>query len=88
MLPATSIPEIMNWMPYPAIWNEIGQLAPDAVIVADPGIFMMARRIMPGVPIHISTQANVTHVAGAGFWEEMGAARINTAREITLCRDF
>lgn len=65
--------------------EQIGQLAPDAVIVADPGIFMMARRIIPGVPIHISTQANITHVAGAGFWEEMGAARINTAREITLC---
>ncbi len=64
--------------------EQIGQLAPDAVIVADPGIFMMARRIMPGVPIHVSTQANVTSAAGAGFWKDMGAARINTAREITL----
>jgi putative protease len=64
--------------------EQIGQLAPDAVIVADPGIFMLARRIIPGVPIHISTQANITHVSGAGFWEKMGAARINTAREITL----
>lgn len=64
--------------------DKIGQLAPDAVIVADPGIFMMARRIIPGVSIHISTQANVTNVAGAGFWKDMGASRINTAREISL----
>jgi putative protease len=64
--------------------DQIGQLGPDAVIVADPGIFMMARRIMPAVPIHVSTQANITHAAGAEFWKDMGAARINTAREITL----
>ena len=64
--------------------DQIGRLGPDAVIVADPGIFMMARRIIPKIPIHISTQANITHVAGARFWRDMGAARINTAREITL----
>jgi len=64
--------------------DEIGQLEPDAVIVADPGIFMMARRIIPMVPIHISTQANITNLAGARFWRDMGAVRINTAREITL----
>lgn len=64
--------------------DQIGRLGPDAVIVADPGIFMMARRIIPGIPIHVSTQANICHVAGAEFWREMGAARINTAREITL----
>ncbi len=64
--------------------DHIGQMGPDAVILADPGIFRMARRIIPDIPIHISTQANVTHVAGAEFWKEMGAVRINTAREITL----
>jgi len=64
--------------------DQIGQFGPDALIVADPGIFMMARRIIPGVPIHISTQANITNLAGAIFWRDMGAARINTAREITL----
>jgi len=71
-------------MPYPAYLDQIGRLGPDAVIVADPGIFMMARSINPGIPIHVSTQANITNVAGAGFWKDMGAARINTAREITL----
>ena len=63
---------------------QIGRLGPDAVIVADPGIFMMARRIIPEIPIHISTQANVTNLAGAIFWRDMGAARVNSAREITL----
>ncbi len=67
-----------------AYLDQIGRLAPDAVIAADPGIFMMARRIISGIPIHISTQANITHLAGAEFWRDMGAARINTAREITL----
>lgn len=64
--------------------KEIGGMHPDAVIVADPGIFMAARRIIPEIPVHISTQANVTHMAGAAFWKEMGAVRVNTAREIAL----
>ena len=64
--------------------NDMGRMGPDAVIVADPGIFKMVRRIVPEIPIHISTQANVTHVAGAEFWKDIGAVRINTAREITL----
>ncbi len=64
--------------------EQIGRIAPDAVIVADPGVFLKARSIIPKIPIHISTQANTTSIASARFWKEMGAERINAAREITL----
>jgi putative protease len=40
--------------------------------------------IIPGVPIHLSTQANVTNPANARFWEAQGAARLNLARELSL----
>ena len=55
--------------------DQIGRLGPDAVIVADPGIFMMARRIIPNVPIHVSTQANITHVAGCEILERHGCCQ-------------
>ncbi|MEE4355765.1 MAG: U32 family peptidase [Desulfococcaceae bacterium] len=62
----------------------LGEIGPDAVIVADPGICMLARRMIPQIPIHISTQANTTSYQTAGFWKEMGASRVNMARELCL----
>ncbi|MEE4114456.1 MAG: U32 family peptidase [Desulfobacteraceae bacterium] len=57
---------------------------PDALIVADPAIFMQARNLLPHVPIHVSTQANTTNTGTARFWRELGATRVNVARELTL----
>ena len=57
---------------------------PDALIVADPAIFMQARRMLPRVPIHVSTQANTTNTGTARFWRDLGATRVNAARELTL----
>jgi putative protease len=57
---------------------------PDALIVADPAIFMLARDRLPGMPLHISTQANTTNSGTALFWRQLGATRVNAAREMTL----
>ena len=42
-------------------FHELKELGPDALIIADPGMFMMARRICPEIDIHVSTQANNTN---------------------------
>ena len=62
----------------------VGRLKPDAVIIADPGIFRLARETIPETPVHISTQANTTNSETARFWQTAGAARVNVARELTL----
>jgi putative protease len=62
----------------------LASVRPDALIVADPAIFMQARRRLPAVPLHVSTQANTTSTAAARFWRELGAARVNAARELSL----
>ena len=59
-------------------------IRPDAVIVSDPGIFSIFRKIAPEIDIHISTQANITNAETARFWEELGARRIILARELSL----
>ena len=67
--------------------NQIRDLAatgPDAVIVSDPGIFALVRETASDMPIHISTQANVTNAQSCRFWHEQGARRIILARELTL----
>jgi putative protease len=62
----------------------IGEMRADAVIIADPGILMLARRVIGHVPIHLSTQANTTSRHTALFWQSQGVRRINAARELTL----
>ena len=39
-------------------FRELSALSPDALIISDPGVFMLARQICPGIDIHVSTQAN------------------------------
>ncbi len=56
----------------------------DGLIVADPGILDCARRSVPELPIHLSTQANVTNHGAAAFWLSQGARRLNLARELSL----
>ncbi|BAF59250.1 collagenase and related proteases [Pelotomaculum thermopropionicum SI] len=56
----------------------------DGVIVSDPGVLDLVRRHCPGLPVHLSTQANTTNWASARFWEQMGVSRIVLARELSL----
>jgi U32 family peptidase len=67
-----------------AYLRELGRIGPDALIISDPGIFTAARELIPHIPVHISTQANTTNYRTAGFWRQMGARRINAARELSL----
>ncbi|PIE60574.1 MAG: peptidase U32 [Desulfobulbus propionicus] len=62
--------------------TELAALHVDAVIIADPGVLAIARRVIPLIPIHLSTQANVTNTASAVFWQTQGVSRINLAREL------
>ena len=56
----------------------------DAIIVSDPGIIQMAAAVVPDLPIHLSTQANVTNRHSAQFWISQGISRLNLARELSL----
>ncbi len=56
----------------------------DALIISDPGVFALVRRIAPGMPIHVSTQANTSNAASAAFWHTLGASRVVLSRELSL----
>jgi len=56
----------------------------DALIISDPGILSVAINTIPDMPVHLSTQANVTNMYSAVFWEQQGIKRINIARELGL----
>lgn len=56
----------------------------DAVLLTDPGLIALTKRVAPELPVHISTQANVTNAYTAKFWQEQGAERVVLARELSL----
>lgn len=65
-------------------FNELKEIRPDALIIADPGVFRIAKRVCPEIEIHISTQANNTNYETYRFWHELGAKRVVSARELSL----
>lgn len=64
--------------------GELKELGPDALIIADPAIFQMAKEICPEIERHISTQANNTNYGTYQFWWNLGAKRVVSARELSL----
>ena len=60
------------------------EIKPDALIISDPGVFMIAKEICPEIEIHISTQANNTNYGTYQFWYAQGAKRVVSARELSL----
>ena len=65
-------------------FKELQQIKPDALIIADPGVFRIAEEVCPEIPRHMSTQANNTNYETFKFWHDLGATRVVTARELSL----
>lgn len=67
-----------------AYFRELKEMGPDALIISDPGMFTIAKEVCPEIEIHISTQANNTNYLTYRFWWNQGAARVVSARELSL----
>jgi len=65
-------------------FSALKKIKPDAIIVSDPGIFLLAKKIWPKAKLHLSTQANCTNWQAAKFWYDLGVSRIILGREVTL----
>ena len=67
-----------------AYLEELSEVSPDAVIVADLGVFFLCKKHIPKVPIHISTQAATVNAESCKAWHDLGATRVVLARELSL----
>lgn len=65
-------------------FEELKEIKPDGLIIADPAIFEIAGEVCPEIERHISTQANNTNYGTFNFWYKQGASRVVTARELSL----
>lgn len=64
--------------------EEVISMQPDAMIMSDPGIIMLAREKWPDLPIHLSVQANAVNWATVKFWQKQGLTRVILSRELSL----
>ena len=65
-------------------FHELKEMKPDALIISDPGVFAIAREVCPEIEVHISTQANNVNYSTYLFWQQQGARRVVSARELSL----
>lgn len=65
-------------------FKELQEIAPDALIISDPGVFTIAREVCPEIEIHISTQSNNVNYETYLFWQRLGAKRVVSARELSI----
>ncbi len=68
----------------PTYLSALAKIAPDALLISDPGVMLLAKEYAPDIPIHISTQANNVNWKTVQFWEQFGAERVVLGRELSL----
>ena len=64
--------------------DALGESGVDALIVTDPAVIMTAKKRIPHMELHLSTQANTPNSRSAAFWHELGVKRVVLARELSL----
>jgi len=69
---------------YMADMEPVIAMQPDALIMADPGLIAMVRERWPGIPVHLSVQANTVNYAAVKFWQSLGLTRVILSRELSL----
>lgn len=73
--------EMADMPDYLAQLDDVGV---DALIVADLGVFNLAKRYAPHCELHVSTQTGIVNSATAAGWYDLGAKRVVLAREMSL----
>lgn len=83
-LTCNTLPRNADIPAMPDFLKEAERCGVDAFIIADLGVFEMAKRYAPSVERHISTQGGIINYESALAWYEMGAKRVVLAREMRL----
>ncbi len=78
------IPHDVKLKHYVANMEPVVALKPDAMIMSDPGLIMMARDAWPDMEIHLSVHANTVNSAAVKFWQKVGIRRVILSRELSL----
>lgn len=64
--------------------KEAAKFSADAIIVQDLAIYRLAKKIVPSLSLHASTQMSIHNAFGVKVLEELGFSRVVPARELSL----
>lgn len=78
------IPHNKDLEELPNYLAELGAAGADALIVSDPSVIMTAKKVVPDMELHLSTQASNTNYMSSVFWHNLGVKRIVLARELSF----
>ena len=78
------IPHNEDLADLPSYLLDLEKIGVDALIISDLGAWRVARKTVPNMPLHVSTQANTCNWAAVEVWQELGAERVVLAREVSL----
>lgn len=79
-----TLPRDEEMLQLPKYLSALDEMGVDALILADLGVLMLAKRYAPHCEIHISTQTSIVNAQAATAYHELGARRVVLARELTL----
>lgn len=83
-LTVNTLPRCNETEGLPEFLGQVGESGIDALIIADLGVLTMARRLLPKMEIHASTQTGIVNELTANALYDLGVKRVVLARELTL----
>jgi len=83
-LTLNTMPREYEYAALQAYIDRLGEIGPDACIIADIGVLSLVRERLPDMEIHISTQTSCVSSAAARTWHSLGAKRVVLARELSM----
>lgn len=83
-LTCNTLPRNADMPEMPMFLSAAQEAGVDAFIIADLGVFELAKRCAPSVERHVSTQGGIMNYESALAWYRMGARRVVLAREMRL----
>lgn len=83
-LTCNTLPRNKDVLSIPRFLKACAECGVDAFIIADLGVFELAKKYAPDVERHISTQGGIVNFESANAWYNMGASRVVLARELSL----
>ncbi|MBQ2751400.1 MAG: U32 family peptidase, partial [Oscillospiraceae bacterium] len=83
-LTVNTLPRCYETPALPDFLKQAGASGVDALIIADIGIVALARKLLPDIEIHASTQTGIVNELTARTLYDMGVKRVVLAREVSL----
>ena len=83
-LTVNTMPREYQYEALRSYFEALKDIRPDALIIGDIGVLMLAKEMLPEIELHISTQASAVSSMDCLAWRALGAKRVVLSRELSM----